>query len=103
MVCFSARAGGVATEGLAALGMAPSGAAHSMQNFALALFDAPHEGHCSGSGAAHPSQNFAPSGFSEPHFEQRIESPGKPSDWPLFYHPLSQGGQRLRGPSPEKN
>jgi hypothetical protein len=43
---------------------------------ALALFDAPHEEHCSASGAAHPSQNFAPAGLSEPHFEQRIESPG---------------------------
>ena len=46
-----------------------------MQNFALALFDAPHDGQCSASGAAHPSQNFAPAGFSEPHFEQRIQSP----------------------------
>ena len=47
-----------------------------MQNLAVALFDAPHEGHRGASGVAHPSQNFAPSGFSEPQFEQRIESPG---------------------------
>jgi hypothetical protein len=53
-----------------------------MQNFALALFDAPHEGHCSGSGAPHPSQNFAPARFSEPQFEQRIESPGSQASGP---------------------
>jgi hypothetical protein len=35
------------------MGAATSAAAHSMQKFAVALFDAPHEGHCSGSGAAH--------------------------------------------------
>jgi hypothetical protein len=58
------------------MGAATSAAAHSMQKFAVALFDAPHEGHCSGSGAAHPSQNFAPAGFSEAHLEQRIALPG---------------------------
>ena len=54
-----------------------------MQNFALALYDAPHEGHRGASCVAHPSQNFAPSGFSEPQFEQRIESPENGTTAPL--------------------
>jgi hypothetical protein len=63
-----------------------------MQNFAFALFDAPHEGHCSGSGAAHPSQNFARAGFSEPHFEHRIESPESEPTWPFLYHSVAAKG-----------
>src|SRR5713101_2614693 len=83
MVCSSDRAGCAAPVELGATGSAPSIAAHSMQNLAAALFDVPHEGHCSASGAAHPSQNFAPAGFSEPHLEQRIESPEIGTTGPL--------------------
>ena len=91
MVSFSGRAGWTAPEDLVATRTAPSGAAHSMQNFALALFDAPHEGHCSASDAAHPSQNFAPAGLSEPHLEQRIESPEIGTTGPLVSPDAGKG------------
>jgi hypothetical protein len=49
---------------------AASGAAHSMQNFALGPFAVPQFAHCVPSSVAHSMQNFAPARFSVPQFEQ---------------------------------
>jgi len=49
---------------------APSGVAHSEQNFAPGTFVVPHDGQLVASGVAHSAQNFAPGRLSVPQLGQ---------------------------------
>src|SRR5580658_8044883 len=72
----NSRAGVASPEAvLAAAGRLPFASRlkpQSRQNFAGAVYSAPHLGHLAANGLPHSAQNLVPAGFSELHLGQRI-------------------------------
>src|SRR3984893_16812520 len=91
------RAVNLADEPVVAGAAIPASAVpQSSQNADDGALSPPHSEQRLDSGLPHVAQNFLLVVLSVPHLVQRIESPGKPSDWPFS---ITQRREAVFGPS----